>query len=386
MRETERPITEDHVTRAIAATEQRMRAAQRRDRLITGILLLALMVSRASWTALAQAGKKTVEQRVSDLEKRTGGFMQTSDGKTVVTAPFEVVDAKNQVVMRVLSGDSGGLLDVGDPDGGGHVFLGIADSGEGQLQVFGANQKAIAAIGKHQATGNRGFHLFGAKDDILAHLSFADGRPQFTIGDENSGGAKISIGNSGSGFLNLRNESGLIQLHAGRIDKTALGVYLASEGSSILGGRAVSIFGTKLGGNVSVSTARGIPVANFMSHEQGGALVLAGSAGGAPVVDLGVRAGGGSLRVFSEGGGAARAALEADDKTGGVAAYDGSGRPTVTMSSMPGGSGRIQVSNNGVVLVEAGVTTENTGMVRAGPAGCKTVGALAQPCRIVGNR
>ena len=64
-----------------------------------------------------------------------------------------------------------------------------------------------------------------------------------------------------------------------------------------------------------------------------------------------------------------------------------SGSPVVTMLSGTSGNGRIEVADAaGNNMVQAGVTVDGVGLVRAGPAGCRTVGALAQPCRIIGTK
>ena len=94
---------------------------------------------------------------------------------------------------------------------------------------------------------------------------------------------------------------------------------------------------------------------------------------------------GGGVLFLRNTGGSAGIVLNADQLELNI--HNLTATPVVTLKSMTGGSGRIEVADaSGNNMVQAGVTTNGVGLVRAGPAGCQTVGALAQPCRIIGTK
>jgi hypothetical protein len=344
-------------------------------------LAMACAVSITGWTLSAQQ-PKTMEQRVTDLEKRVLGSLG-SDGVTRFTAPFEITNRAGKVLMSVTTQPDGQIaVRVGDPEAGG-AFLGVGKSGTGYLGVDLANGNMGAALGQF-AGGPMGVRVFGP-DGVTVQGSLALdpshlGRLQ--LGNVNSGSVEAGVGQTGSGFVSVDAADGTIGAFIGQYRKAQMSVSVMGSGAMPI----ATMFADKLGGNLRVMSPQGTPVGGLFSEEEGGGLVLTGPTGGQSVVDLGVRDNGGSVRVFSVGGSPARAAIEADAKTGHLSTYNGEGRPSVSVTSMPGGSGRIQVQENGITVVEAGVNTDGVGEVRAGPAAPRAVGALAQPYRIVGAR
>ena len=350
-----------------------------RQRYIVTTLALACVVSLTGWTLSAQQ-PKTIEQRVTDLEKRFLGS-QGSDGVTRFTAPFQITDRAGRVLLSVTTQPDGQInVRVGDRGAGG-AFLGVGKSGAGFVGVDSPNGNTGAALGQ-SAGGPMGVRVFGP-DGITVQASLAldpTNRGRLQLGDIKTASVEAGVGQSGSGFVSVDGADGTIGAFIGQYRKAQMSVSVMGTGEMPV----ATMFSDKLGGNVRVMNPQGTPVGGLFSEEEGGGLVLTGPAGGQSVVDLGVRDSGGSVRVFSVGGSPARAALEADSKTGHLSTYNGEGRPVVTMMSMPGGSGRIQVLSNGTTVVEAGVTTDGVGEVRAGPAAPRAVGALAIPYRIVG--
>jgi hypothetical protein len=344
-------------------------------------LALICVVSIAGWTLSAQQ-PKTIEQRLTDLEKRLVGS-GAGDGVTRFTTPFEITDRAGKVVLSVATQADGQVnVYVGDRSAG-NVFLGVGKSGAGFVGVDTATGNTGAALGQF-AGGPMGVRVFGP-DGVTVQGSLAldaTNRGRLQIGDIRSGSVEAGVGQTGSGFVSVDAPDGTIGAFIGKYRKAQMAMSVMGSGEN----PAATMFSDKLGGNVRVMNPQGTPIGGLFSEEEGGGLVLTGPTGGQSVVDLGVRDNGGSVRVFSVGGSPARAALEADGKTGHLSTYNGEGRPSVSVTTMPGGSGRIQVLENGTTVVEAGVNTDGVGEVRAGPAAPRAVGALAQPYRIVGAR
>lgn len=369
---------ERRYARALVELEVRAAAARRRDRMMTGAIAIAIIVLAATWSPAAQQGT-TVEQRIAELERRLGGGGAT----TRITAPFEIVNARGTLLLSVVETKAGGLLAVGGPDRG-FAIIGVGDSGEGQMRVFGSDRTATVAVGRLPDDGGRGVFVFdGAGTEPAAKLAVdAQNRPALVVGKEDSGGVSMTIGSAGSGLVAVRREDGDAAIIAGRVADSPLGLYIESDART----QGIALYGDKVGGKIFVSNAKGARVGGLFAESSGGGVALTGARGGESVIDLGVRGGGGSVRVFSEGGSTARAALEADAATGGVTAYDTTGRPAATLTSRVSGAGYLQLLRNGVTMVEAGVTTDQVGVVRAGPSLGGPVGALTIPYQIIGHK
>jgi hypothetical protein len=115
-------------------------------------------------------------------------------------------------------------------------------------------------------------------------------------------------------------------------------------------------------GDVSVFSSRGDKQTSLYSSSNGSGVLFLRGAGGGPAMVMS-----GDTLEFN--------------------IINPSGSPVVTLLSGTSGSGRIEVADAaGRNMVQAGVTVDGVGLVRAGPAGCQTVGALAQPCRIIGTK
>jgi hypothetical protein len=370
------------IERALADLEERMVAARRRERRATALCVFACVIAITGWTPLRGQAKKTVEERVSDLEKRTGG-VQIEDGITKLTAPLQVFDSRGRLVAAIEPSESGGTFAIGGPEKG-FATLGTGADGSGLVRLHGSNRKPSLSLGSAPGLEGRGlFVMDGSGNRAEATLTIgANNRPRLGIGDRESGGVLVTLGDGGSGVVSIRDQEGELGVVAGGTASVRMGVYaLGARGAA-----GVSIYADKLGGNVRVNSPQGVPVAGLFSEEEGGGVVLTGPAGGNSVVDLGVRDGGGSVRVFSVGGSPTRAALEADDKTGGVTVFAGDGKPAGSLLSRPGGSGYFQLLYNGITMVDAGMNEDNVGVVRAGPSSQKTVGVLAVPYRLVGRK
>ena len=344
--------------------------------------MLALIVAATSWTPILGQVSKTMEERVSDLEKRTGG-VQIEDGVTRITAPLEIYDTQGNLVASLTASDAEGLLSVGGKQRG-YASIGTGSDGAGIVVLLDANRKACVRIGSPRGESGRGLFIMDrAASQSEAALFVQGAQPRLRIGKSDEGGITAAVGDAGAGLLSVRTADGDLGVVVGAVNHVRMGVHALGEHGS--GG--VSVYADTLGGNVRVMNPKGVPVGGLFSEEEGGGLVLTGPEGGDSVVDLGVRAGGGSVRVFSVGGSPTRAALEADDRTGGVMAYDADGKLAATMSAMPGGgSGRLQLRADGITVVEGGVNSEGGGEVRAGPRAPQAVGGLAIPYRIVGRK
>jgi hypothetical protein len=372
---------EAHVERALADLEQRLIASRRRERRATAICVLAAMVALTGWTPLIGQAPKTVEQRVSDLEERTGG-VQIEDGTTRLTAPLEIYDNQGRLVAALNSSDGEGLLAVGGQDRG-LVVIGTAAGGGGLVRTHGANRKVSVAVGSPSGMEGRGvFVMDDAGNQADASLvTVGNNQPRLYVGNRDAGGVTVSVGNSNTGLISVRDTNGEPGVIAGSIKGVRMGVYAMNPA-----GIGVSLSGDKAGGRIQVHNPQGIAVGGLFSEFTGGGLTLTAETGGHSIVDLGVRAGGGSVRVFSVGGGTTRAALEADDRSGGFAAYADDGTAAVTLTGLPSGSGKLQLLKSGVTFVEAGLNQDGGGEVRAGPRAPQAVGGLAIPYRIVGRK
>lgn len=372
---------EARVERALFDLELRLKAARRRERRATAACVAALLVAAIGWTPLLGQGSKTMEERVTDLEKRTGGF-QIDNGITRLTAPVEIFDAGGQKIAVFSSDEAGGRLAVGGADKG-YVLLGNGSNGGGIVQVHGVNRKRSVVLGSPATESGHGlFVMDNAGTRAQATLKMDAEQPRLIIGTADSGGIGATVGEAGAGLLTVREADGNIGVAAGKSNSFRMGVYALGENGS----SGVSLYSDKLGGNVRVHNPKGAAVGGLFSEEEGGGLVLTAPEGGDSIVDLGVRDSGGSVRVFSVGGSTTRAALEASQNTGGVTAYASDGQPAITLTSRPGGSGYLQILQGGTTMVEAGVSTDGVGVVRAGPSAPRAVGALAIPHRIIGSK
>ncbi|MEZ5288670.1 MAG: hypothetical protein R2712_28455 [Vicinamibacterales bacterium] len=325
---------------------------------------------------------KTLDERVTTLEKRiVGGAVD--DGITRFTAPFRITDRAGKSVLSVDAAPDGSINVIIGDAAAGATTLGVGKSGAGFLALNSAKGTTVAGLGQY-AGGPMGLRLFGPDGSTVqaAVMLDDDNRGRLQLGEARSGSVQAGVGSSGAGFLLVRPPDGSIGAFIGQYQKARMSVSVMGTGEL----PGATMFVDALGGNMRVMNPQGTPVGGLFSEEEGGGLVLTGPAGGQSVVDLGIRDSGGSVRVFSVGGSPARAALEADAKTGHFTTYNSEGRPVVTATSMPGGSGRFQVLHNGSTVVEAGVNSDGVGEVRAGPAAPRAVGALAIPYRIVGAR
>lgn len=367
--------------RHLLTRQQRQARWRRRERGITSGLAAGCVLTLTAWALQAQTPVKTLEERVKDLEGRVTGIGDAAGG-TRFKAPFEVVDAAGTVILRAGTNDNGPFLQVGR-EAGGEVYLGVGKSGAGGLLVSDARGNIGLVLGQYRG-GSMGVRVLGQDGATpQAELTLdAAGQGRLSVGDTASGSVELGVGKSGTGFVSVDRADGSIGALVGQYRQAPLSFSILSEQDQPL----ATMYGDTLGGSVRVMSPKGIPVGGLFSEEEGGGLVLTDPAGGSSVVDLGVRAGGGSVRVFSVGGSSTRAALEADTRTGGFTTFDDEGRPAAVLATMPGGSGRLQLRNGGETVVEGGTTTDGVGIVRAGPAAPRAVGALAIPHRIVGAR
>jgi len=372
---------EAHVQRALTDLERRLTAAQRRERQLIALFAAACVMVIASWNPLTGQEQKTVEERVADLEKRTGGFV-IEGGATRITAPLEIRDQSGKLIALFTSQNGRGIAAIGHADEG-FVSLGSSGDGNGFVRTFDTRRKGNASMGSRAGEPGSGFFIADTAGGIAAEMAIdGTGRPQLNIGGPEEGGVSARVDDTGDGAMTVRYAAGSVGVLAGKTGAFRMGLYANAEG----GKGGVSVHGGPLGGSIRVHDPQGAAVGGLISGEEGGALLLKARGGGENVIDIGVEGQGGVVRVYSVGGGPARVALEADDKTGGVTTYSSEGKVAGTMTSRPGGSGYFQLLYNGITMVDAGMNEDGVGVVRAGPSSQKTVGVLSIPYRLVGRK
>jgi hypothetical protein len=104
--------------------------------------------------------------------------------------------------------------------------------------------------------------------------------------------------------------------------------------------------------------------------------------GGKMVAGIGQSTAGDGVVTVNDTQGKQRAAMYVQPKAGGVVeVLNSAGKGVASLFATTAGNGQIQLFNkDGVTMVEAGVNTENIGVVRAGPAGfAPGVGILGLP-------
>jgi hypothetical protein len=376
------PLSDARIERALADLDQRLIAAQRRERRAIAIGVFACIVAITGRTPLAGQAPKTIEERIDDLEKRTGGF-QVDGGTTRVTAPLEIYDNRGRMIAAFTTADNGGHLVVGGAEKG-FALIGTSSDGGGIVRLYGANRKMSLHAGSMPGVEGRGVFLMDSGGNAAqASLTIdGDNLPNLEIGSRDRGSVRVTVVDGGPGVVSVRDERGVPGMVIGSLSNSPLGLYALGDNRQPV----ASFRKDKLGGRIQIHNLRGDPVGGLFSEFTGGGLVLTDENGGHSLVDLGVRGGGGSIRVFSVGGGPARAAMETDDKIGAFTVYASDGDAAASLASRPGGSGYFQLLYNGITMVDAGMNEDNVGIVRAGPSSQKTVGVLSIPYRLVGRK
>jgi hypothetical protein len=355
---------------------------RRIERILSAGIVTVTVVALWSGGPSAQTPQRSINERVDDLEKRVGGLMGSEVGGPVrFRAPFEIVGKQGKILMSVKEGAAGGVMELGQR-GAGLVTLGVGDSGAGFMLITHKKGSDAIGLGGRQG-GPAGVSVISESDgSVQAFLGLDDKNDgRVALGKSASGSVEIGIGRSGAGFTLLRDKSGALAASVGRLDNGAMAFTVHGAGEKPVASLTAD---PKLGGRTNVMNAQGLPVGGLLAQQSGGGLVLTGATGGDSLVDLGIGAdGGGTMRVYGPGGGSPRASVVAEDNVGKVIAFNSSGEPVAALFSGTSGQGRLQLSKGAQVIVEAGMTVDGVGVVRALPGGGPG-GALGIPHQIIG--
>lgn len=362
---------DDPVKARLAALERQV--VMLRSVVVASAVLFAVGVMTNITSA---QGPKTIQQRVEDLEKRIGGASGVEG--TRLTAPFQVVDNTGKSLFRVTA-DAFVTID-GDHEKGPAVAMGRnpqSAAGDGFASFReGGGAALIGRTGKLRF----GYHVMNAAGDDLASLSLSGDRPNLRIGGTRTGFTEIGVGDSNNAYMAIAALDGQ-RINLGTFEGSPLQVAIYNATKQ----RTAAMYADQTGGVMKVATAKGVAVGGLYAEASGGTLALGASSGGPIQVDLSAGSGG-ALKLKSAGDGTPRVALEAAGATGGVTAYNTAGEPVAILSSLPAGTGRLQLSQGPTVFVEAGVSVDGVGVVRTGPRSGGATGALAIPYQIVGRK
>lgn len=350
---------------------------------------------------------------------------QVAPTTATVRAPFRVVDSGGEAVFSVENVGGGARVTIKDRNSGS-VTLGASDGG-GFLVVGGAQGFVRMGVDFQGAGTGPTLELKSGAEDILSVTAKAVSiKAPLTVSPNNA--PTLQIANRTikvTGALSTHDADGNELVAMGRHSG---GTFLR-VGADKTGG--VSI-GRVVGGFVSVRGFGGKErmLLGFPDLDQGPVLQVRGDDGVSIKASLGVddvgagrlvvgdpagargvlgraKSGGASFALFDNAGADYRVGflaapdnsfvrlnsqknavhLNADGGGAAVHVFNSAGSAAASLQSTTSGFGKFSLGNPaGDTMVEAGVSTDGVGVVRVGPKASCTTGALAQPCRIVGQK
>jgi hypothetical protein len=380
-----------HLTDELERVQRELAQFRRRSRLQTAVPALVL----GAWVVTAGApAQDDLEQRVSALEAR---LLKGPGTTTRIQAPFEVVGAGGNVILQVTQAlptvsNGVGIFNEGSHGGvlvshGGHDIagMGTAESGDGGL-VFIGDQYGVpraevrAEDGVSVLTGGGkvvasmratdegpGYGLIAAMegDKMLASMGGAAGGGLIDVSDDmGKSVAQMSVDENGNGYVaTLDPKTRYAEAELGLSDKGEPQVSVSTKGKE----RAALRLSAGAG-HLSLLNAKDMVVANVTATGSGdGGAVIVGNGNGKGVASLGSSAGGsGLVQVFDQGG--KSIAVMGQDKSGGLLQIkNGSGVAISSFTTAGDGGGYWQLNDpSGNPVVEAG-SDGPKGVVRAGP-------------------
>ena len=375
------------------------------------LLLNAVLAVIAFSAATPGTDLARMEQRLATLERL---LRSSPDGMTQVPMPFEVVDGSGRPVFRVAAGGASGLVNISRAaDGAGMVNI-LNGSGLPVIQI-GSQQGGSGSVvlsdekGKPRAgiVGKGGVSILNDNGAEIASMYQSRGHGRFTVWEGETTVAQLMADSSsgGTGTIYLREPGGKL---------------LAAMGSDPDGGGGLAMVADKKGspraalsgkGAVSIRNEAGNEIANLYQtnghgrltiwegdnavaqlasdETKGGYLRITDGAGqvaaailgqkrvfgiansqGQTVADIKVGpTGAGLFQAWAPGGKIALALIgRAPDNEGGIVQVSNGKSAIMSMMASSSGSGFWQLNDaGGTPMIEAGVTTDGLGMIRAGP-------------------
>lgn len=318
-------------------------------------------------------------QRVTALEQKLAGL---SSGTTPmrVKAPFQVVDAAGHPILQVVEDGAGarkapGIL-VSASAASGDASLSLLDKGgsprielanlskesgialyderselraglglDGVIETFDESGKPILIVGPDVSKSDAALRL-GKDEDGMA-VVVGPGPDVARLGSDEEGGGELTVSDpQGNARASLTGE-GTLQIW----DSSDKGLLTVAEDVSS-DDASVTIGGEEDGTRIKINSTKSV-----IMGTDGGVAGFAAYQGGRPLSSLTLTETGAHLNLAN-----------------------GGGTTVVSLEVSPAGNGRFQLGgSNGQATVEAGVTTDGRGVVRAYPLGSPGAGLVGMP-------
>jgi hypothetical protein len=222
---------------------------------------------------------------------------------------------------------------------------------------------------------------------VASIVATGEGRAKLTLGNEARGAVMAGTGNSGNGYIVVHGKDGKPAIDMGTENGRPMGVYvLGADGVRVQAGLGID---EAQRGILRIGEPAGLRgTLGFTKSGNGISFGLFDKPGPDARVALYAAADGSSLQLKSPSGGI-------DLNTDGTGSLLGlsnvKGSAAVALEMRTSGAGRVTIGDAaGNTVVEAGVTIEGLGVVRAGPDLGGTTGAmsggLVVPRAILGRR
>jgi len=313
------------------------------------VVLAALVLSASS----PRSDVSNVEQRLAILESaiRVG-----PDGALQTRGPFQVTDAQGKVRVSLMVGAAGhGIVET--YDGAGHLSATLKEVG---LNVFDPAGNRVAGVTRG-LDGLGRVVVFRNQDQTAIELA----------ADETGNGRVLAYSKAGKLRAGLYGETGLQVF-----DDTEQSVasVLVRNGRGVMGvktGTATKLIGEltvdSMGGGVlHMKAANGLTSIGLFGSQR---IIAVGNTAGKTAAEIAVDAsGGGIFQVWGEGKVPLAVMGRSKDAPGGIVQVSNGKVPTSSLTVSDAGNGYWQLNDAaGEPMVEAGVTQDKRGLVRAGP-------------------
>ena len=318
-------------------------------------------------------------QRVTALEQKLAGLTNGTTSMRV-RAPFQVLDAAGQPILQVVEDGAGarkaaGIL-VSASTASGYASLSLLDKAgspridlanlaketgialyderselragfglDGVIETFDESGKPILIVGPDVSQSDAAIRL-GKDEDGMA-VAVGPGPDVARLGRDDEGGGQLTISDlQGNARANISGE-GTLQIW----DSSDKGLLTVAE--DVSGDNAsVTIGGEDDGTRIKIASSKSV-----IMGTDGGVAGFAAYQGGRPLSSLTLTETGSHLNLAN-----------------------GGGTTVVSLEVSPAGNGRFQLGgSDGQATVEAGVTTDGLGVVRAYPLGNPGAGLVGMP-------
>jgi hypothetical protein len=309
--------------------------------------------------AAARNDIEALRQEVRALSSKPG-----ETPTLTLRAPFSVTDAAGRELFRV-----------GDGDEGTRIASTLAVTN---------NDRPILAMSSEGLTVTNTFTLNTVAGKPAAALLATAGRATSLtlLADDGGGGVSLGVVNSGSGFLELSEPSGVTSVRIGAIESNKMGLRVM-QGSTVQASIGLDDANK---GIVRVGDPTGPRGVLGATRSGGVSFALYNDAGTDYRVGMLAAPDNSFVRLNGQGN---AVHLNADGEGSAVHVFNKLGNAAVSAISSPSGHGQLTLGNaEGDTIVQAGMTVDGLGVVRAGPmmGGAGTGGLQGVPFAILGKK